>query len=229
MQNLDGLFIDGLFITGTDTDVGKTYVTAQIAQLALEQGKRVAIYKPVQTGVTTFEEGDAYACLKHLQFHSNLHVETTYQFTPPAAPSVCDVEGIISIEAIVARFHALKSTYDVVLVEGAGGVMCPLTPHTLMLDLIEALGLSTVLVSRYTLGTLNHTFMSLELLKQQGIAVETLVLSEGAVPLPEALKQSLAVQSVVQQLAHYAPNIPLWEAPYAKGLKKSCQGGRTDV
>jgi dethiobiotin synthetase len=224
MQNLDDLFI-----TGTDTDVGKTYVTAQIAQLALEQGKRVAIYKPVQTGVTTFEEGDAYACLKHLQFHSNLHVETTYQFTPPAAPSVCDVEGIISIEAIVARFHALKSTYDVVLVEGAGGVMCPLTPHTLMLDLIEALGLSAVLVSRYTLGTLNHTFMSLELLKQQGIAVETLVLSEGAVPLPEALKQSLAVQSVVQQLAHYAPNIPLWEAPYAKGLKKSCQGGRTDV
>ncbi len=207
-----------LFITGTDTDVGKTYVTAQIAQVALAQGKRVAIYKPVQTGVNAFEEGDAYACAKLLDFPKNLHIETTYAFSPPAAPSVCDDDGVISMDAIVARFYALKSSYDVVLVEGAGGVMCPLTPKAVMLDLIDALDLPAVLVSRYTLGTINHSLLSLELLKQRGIKVEALLLSEGACPLSLEVKDSLAVKTLLQQLHHYAPDIKIGEVPYAKIL-----------
>jgi dethiobiotin synthetase len=208
-----------LFITGTDTDVGKTYVTAQIAQMALVQGKRVAIYKPVQTGVNAFEEGDAYACAKHLDFPKNLHIETTYSFSPPAAPSVCDDDGVISIDAIVARFYALKSSYDVVLVEGAGGVMCPLTPKAVMLDLIDALDLPAVLVSRYTLGTINHSLMSLELLKHRGIAVEAVVLSEGSEPLPDEVKDSLAVRTVVSQLTHYAPETQLVELAFSAQLE----------
>jgi len=198
-----------LFITGTDTDVGKTYVTTQLAQVALEAGKTVAIYKPVQTGVNAFEEGDAYACAKHLDFPENLHIETTYSFSPPAAPSVCD-DGVISIDAIVARFYALKSAYDVVLVEGAGGVMCPLTKNAVMLDLIEALGIPAVVVSRYTLGTINHSLMSLELLKHRGISVEALVLSEGAVPLPEEVKGSLAVQTVVSRIMPLKHSLSNW-------------------
>jgi dethiobiotin synthetase len=218
-----------LFITGTDTDVGKTYVTAQLAQIALEAGKTVAIYKPVQTGVNTFEEGDAYACAKHLDFPENLHIETTYSFSPPAAPSVCDDERVISIEAIVARFHELKSIYDVVLVEGAGGVLCPITKEALMLDLIEALGIPVVLVSRYTLGTINHSLMSLELLKHRDVTVEALVLSEGALPLSEAVKSSLAVQTVVSLIKHYTPELNIWEVPYAKGLTESLKGQNTYV
>jgi dethiobiotin synthetase len=213
------LYSTHLFITGTDTDVGKTYVTAQIAQVALEAGKTVAIYKPVQTGVNAFEEGDAFACAKRLDFPENLHIETTYSFSPPAAPSVCDDDGVISIDAIVARFYALKSAYDVVLVEGAGGVMCPVTKNAVMLDLIEALGIPAVMVSRYTLGTINHSLMSLELLKHRGIAVEALVLSEGAVPLPEAVKGSLAVQTVISQLTHYAPEIRLIELAFSAQLE----------
>ena len=211
-----------LFITGTDTDVGKTYVTAQIAQSFLDAGKRVAIYKPIQTGVSCFEEGDAYACAKQLGFPANLHIETTYQFTPAAAPSVCDTDDTISIEVIVERFNTLKSAYDVVLVEGAGGVMCPVTKNTLMLDLIHALDLPTVLVSRYTLGTINHSLMSLEILKHRGIAIESVVLSEGAIPLPEAVKSSLAVKTVRKQLQQYAPEISVLELPYLKRLKDTC-------
>jgi dethiobiotin synthetase len=202
------------FISGTDTDVGKTFFTTHLARTHLNEGRRVAIYKPVQTGISHLEEGDAYTCAQALGFPPTLHYETTYHFEAPAAPSVCDEKGLINFDVITQRFQSLSQSYDVVLVEGAGGVFCPLTPHAYMVDLMSALKLPAFLVSRYTLGTLNHTLLSLEALTQRKILVEAVVLSEGATPLSQATKNTLAVRSVVSQLQHYARDITIQELPH---------------
>ncbi len=202
------------FITGTDTDVGKTYITAQYAKRFLDDGKRVAIYKPVQTGVRCFEEGDAFHCAKQLGFPETLHVESTYCFEPPAAPSVCEGAEAIDFSRIQSRCLALQADYDVLLVEGAGGVMCPIKEMLCMVDLMAYLKLPAVVVSRYTLGTLNHTLMSIDTLKRHGIPVWELVLSEGATPLSEEVKHSHAVQTVKQVLQRFHPDLTIREVTY---------------
>jgi dethiobiotin synthetase len=199
------------FITGTDTDVGKTYITTQYAKHFLAKGKRVAIYKPVQTGVRCFEEGDAFHCAKQLHFSPNLHVESSYCFEAPAAPSVCEGSHLIDFEVIQARCLALQAAYDVLLVEGAGGVMCPIKDTLCMVDLMACLKLPAVVVSRYTLGTLNHTLMSLDSLKRHGVPVSELVLSEGGTPLSESVKNSHAVQTVKQAIQHFYPDLTIRE------------------
>jgi dethiobiotin synthetase len=206
-----------LFITGTDTDVGKTWVTASLAKHYLGVGKTVAIYKPVQTGVSCFEEGDAYACAELLGHPEALHVETTYSFTPPAAPSMIEGHGIISFEVIRARFLELEASYDVVLVEGAGGLMCPIKDDLFMVDLAKMLDLPCLLVTRYNLGTLNHTLLSVERLRQRGVILESLVVKE-AHPLSTLERQSLAVRGVVEELKRLLPDVTIREEAFTHYL-----------
>jgi dethiobiotin synthetase len=200
------------FITGTDTDVGKTWVTASLALGFLKAGKRIAIYKPLQTGVNTPEEGDAYTCkclLMPFLTSANsdaLHVETTYYFSPPAAPSMIEGHEAINLDVIQARFEVLKAAYDVVLVEGAGGLFCPIQANMFMVDLAKSLGLSCLLVTRYTLGTLNHTLLSLEALHQRGIPVHAVVFKEAS-PLPAVEQESLAVRQVVSELKRHTHSL----------------------
>jgi dethiobiotin synthetase len=195
-----------LFITGTDTDIGKTMVTACLAKGAIEAGRRIAIFKPVQTGVDDVLQGDAAWCAAQLNHPEGLHIETLYCFTPPVAPTVADVEGLISIAAIEERFHALCQQFDVVLVEGAGGVLCPLTQTASMADLAHHLNIPAVLVARRTLGTLNHTLCAYEALHRRQVQVQAVLLHD-ATPLSHEITQSLAVRSVLPELQRCLSNM----------------------
>jgi len=211
-----------VFITGTDTDVGKTWVTASLAKASLDTGQRVAIYKPIQTGVTRFEQGDAYACAKLLGLDlldsGRLHVETTYCFTPPAAPSMIEGHDIINLQAIIDRYRTLQASYDVVLVEGAGGVMCPIKDDLYMVELAVMLELPAILVTRVNLGTLNHTVMSARLLQQHGVAIEAIIVKE-AQPLSDIEKASLAVRGAVAELRRLLPDCRFIEQGYGDVLE----------
>jgi dethiobiotin synthetase len=200
-----------LFITGTDTDIGKTMVTACLAKGGLEAGKRVAIFKPVQTGVTDDTQGDAAWCAKHLNTPEGLHVETLYCFEPPVAPTVADGDGIISLNAITERFNALCQQFDMVLLEGAGGVLCPLTPQTTMADLARHLNIPAILVSRRTLGTINHTLCAVEALHRRGVAIQTILLHDAS-PLSQEVEASLSVRSLMPELTHWLKTITTGEA-----------------
>ena len=208
-----------LFITGTDTDVGKTFVTTWLAGVWLALGKTVAIYKPVQTGVTCPEEGDAYWASNFWHFPEKLTVKTTYFFHEPAAPSVADAQNQISFHQIMDDFQVLQATHDVVLVEGAGGVLCPIRKYLFMADLIRHFKLPALVVTRPNLGTINHTLMSIEVLRGRGVTPCGILINEGKTPLTADEKESLAVQTVASELAKYS-GTPLWPSlPFIKDMR----------
>lgn len=194
---------NSLFITGTDTGVGKTRITALLAQAALSQGLRVAVYKPVETGITATPQSDTQQIAAWLGRPERLHTEVGMFFPEPAAPSVADREKVLRVEPLLERLEQLQQAYDVVLVEGAGGVQVPVTDSLTIQGLILAMQLPAVVVGRVNLGTINHSLLSINSLQAAGIAVNALVLNEPVMLAPEE-KESLAVQTVKDQLLRWA-------------------------
>ncbi|MEB3205839.1 MAG: dethiobiotin synthase, partial [Vampirovibrionales bacterium] len=146
-----------LFVCGTDTDVGKTFITTQIARAALQAGSMVHLIKPVQTGVRPNQPGDVEMILTALGAHSGLSGQTLYRFEPPAAPWPADVEGLLNDDVLISQIRQAIKADGVTLIEGAGGLRVPITKSLDMLGLIQALEVPTVLVTRPNLGTINHT------------------------------------------------------------------------
>jgi dethiobiotin synthetase len=162
--------VRGFFVTGTDTAVGKTVVTGGLAAALRARGMRVATYKPVQSGALA-DDPDGDAAL--------LGAETTYAFAAPLAPLVAaELEGrVVELEPIVRAAERLAAAHDVLLVEGAGGLLVPLAPGLDVADLARALALPVVVVARAGLGTVNHVLLTLEAAKARGLTVAAVVLN----------------------------------------------------
>jgi 8-amino-7-oxononanoate synthase/dethiobiotin synthase len=163
-----------VFVTGTDTGVGKTVVTAAIARALRENGARVAIFKPLQTG-TIDGDDDAGAAARL----SGCDAFTGVALGDPLAPSVAaDLAGVdINVEAIIRRFREVRDDYDAVVVEGAGGLLVPIDETTTMAELARALELPVVIVARPALGTLNHTALTVDVARARGLHVDGVVIS----------------------------------------------------
>ncbi|CAO3459035.1 Dethiobiotin synthase BioD (EC 6.3.3.3) [Azospirillum argentinense] len=164
----DGAQPRGVFVTGTDTGVGKTLVSACLAW-----AWDAAYWKPLQTGLKD-EPGDtptvtALADLPPERVHT-----PAYALAEPLSPhAAAELEGV----AIAPGALALPDTGRPLVVEGAGGLMVPVTEDVFIIDLIARFGLPVVLVARSTLGTINHTLLSLEALRARGLAVAGVVLN----------------------------------------------------
>jgi dethiobiotin synthetase len=169
----------GLFVTGTDTGVGKTVATAAIARVQAAAGRRVAVLKAAQTGVAAGEPGDADFVLAALGAEQPAALACPQRYTAPAAPLVAAwAEGArVEIGPIAEAYAALARAYELVLVEGAGGLLVPLAAGWSMADLARYLRLPLVVVARPTLGTLNHTLLTLEAARARGLVVLGLVLA----------------------------------------------------
>lgn len=174
----------GLFITGTDTGVGKTQVTAVLAVGLQARGLRVGVMKPAETGCP-MEQG--YLMPQDSLFLSRIsgcqapqELVTPYTFLEPLAPAVAaEHEGrTIDIEHIIHCYETLAREYDIVLVEGAGGLLVPLTQQKSFLDLAARLDLPLLVVARNMLGTINHTALTVMVATQRcqvlGIVLNTL-------------------------------------------------------
>ncbi|WP_188261169.1 dethiobiotin synthase [Azospirillum tabaci] len=164
----DGAQPRGVFVTGTDTGVGKTLVSACLAR-----AWSAAYWKPLQTGLKD-EAGDtptvaALAALPAERVHP-----PAYALAEPLSPhAAAELEGV----AIDASALGLPDTDRPLVVEGAGGLLVPMTEDVFIVDLIARFGLPVVLVARSTLGTINHTLLSLEALRARGLAVAGVVLN----------------------------------------------------
>ncbi|MFF0264920.1 dethiobiotin synthase [Kribbella sp. NPDC004536] len=164
------------FVTGTDTDIGKTVVTAALAVLA---GESVAVVKPAQTGVAPDEPGDL-AEVERLSGVTTLHEGV--RLPEPLAPTTAARRAGIklpSVEECAASIDELARTYDTVLVEGAGGLLVGLDADgNNLADLAEHLTqpFRFVVVARAGLGTLNHTGLTVAALRSRGLPVEGLVI-----------------------------------------------------
>jgi dethiobiotin synthase len=149
-----------LFVTGTDTNIGKTVVSAMLA-LKLDWH----YWKPIQTGAEPDVETDRdWVCR-----HQVLVYDEQYRMKAPLSPHLAAaLEGIkIDPAEILSRGRKMHRT----VIEGAGGLMVPVTKQFLMIDLIEAMAVPTVVVARSRLGTINHTLLSLEALRARRLTV----------------------------------------------------------
>ncbi|HEY1553072.1 MAG TPA: dethiobiotin synthase [Kofleriaceae bacterium] len=173
----------GYFVTGTGTGVGKTFISCALARRARELGvRRVLGFKPIETGCARNEHGvfvgadQELLCAAAGNWQTGL-LRGVYQFEPPVAPIVAAEQANIEIDVarIISTFSS--STVDFAVVEGAGGWRVPITHQVDMARLAQMIALPVVVVAEATLGTINHTLLTIEAVERDGQAIAAVVLS----------------------------------------------------
>ncbi len=170
------------FVTGTDTGVGKTFFTAALASCLQKRGINVGVMKPIATGIsqkTGFRSTDV-SILHNAAKVNDLENEINPIFMPlPVSPY--DASKILHLsfdkKVIFEQFTKLQKRHDMMLVEGIGGIMTPLTRDYFVSDLIKEIGLETIIVTRSTLGTLNHTMMTVNMCRNYGVTIKGIVVN----------------------------------------------------
>jgi dethiobiotin synthetase len=174
--------LPGLFVTGTDTEVGKTVVASAIAATLAARGERVAVFKPVVTGLDEATGAPPDHGLLRASAHSSQRLDevSPYRFGPPLSPHLAAELAGTSIEPdrLLAGAARAGAGADALIVEGVGGLLVPLAPNYLVRDFARALELPLVIVSRPGLGTINHTLLTLEAARAAGLEVVAVVFTE---------------------------------------------------
>jgi dethiobiotin synthetase len=174
----------GVFVTGTDTGVGKTWIAGGLTAFLRQQGRRAGYFKPIQSGCPE-ERGrliptDALWVRELAGLTDPLELLTPIALSRPLAPGVAaDLEGVtLDLEKVAGALRELVGRLDFLVVEGAGGLYVPLIgTEFLVLDLVRWLGLPLLVVARAGLGTINHTTLTVMAARQAGIQVAGIVLN----------------------------------------------------
>jgi dethiobiotin synthetase len=177
-MGLENLKYRGVFVSATDTSVGKTTLAAGLVGFLRKQGVNVGVMKPVASGAIECDSGklisqDAEMLVKFSESSDPWEWINPYCLATPVTPALAaKIEGVtIDMTRIQSCFEELSRRHDFVVVEGAGGVMSPIFENLLVADMISALGLPVIIVSRSLLGTINHTLMTFECLRQREIKI----------------------------------------------------------
>jgi len=162
--------VQSLFITATGTNVGKTHTTLKLIEALASKGLSVGVFKPIETGVTSTAPDATIllqACQKVNKNFKDLNARdiTAYTYPLPAAPFCADVDKTIDLKRIIDKHEALSKLCDILLIEGAGGLMVPITKEYMMINLIKDLNAKTLLVTSSRLGCINDTVLSILALK----------------------------------------------------------------
>jgi len=183
----------GFFVTSTDTGVGKTVVACALVRALRARGLDVGVMKPCETGVDGRGPLDAQALRRAAEVGDSLDLVCPQPLALPAAPPVAAAAegGAVDLAAIREAWVVLRERHPWLVVEGAGGLRVPLTRERDMADLAGELGLPVLVVARASLGTLNHTLLTLEALGRRGLKLAGVVVSHADGPLPEAAAQNL--------------------------------------
>jgi dethiobiotin synthetase len=175
----------GLFVTATDTGVGKTYVTALIARALRSAGRRVGAYKPVCSGAEIAVDGtvswsDVATLTDAIGSGFESERVCPIRFQAPLAPNVAArrEHAIINFGSLCEGARWWQGRVEILLVEGVGGLLCPLTDHETIADLAMALDYPLLIVARLGLGTINHTLLTVEAAHARGLSVAGIILNE---------------------------------------------------
>lgn len=170
----------GIFVTGTDTGVGKTVITAGVAAALRSEGLDVGVCKPVQSGHLAGDpEGDTGRLLALSGLDDSAAMVNRYSFSAALAPLVAArLEGeVISSGEVLGHIAEMDGVHDSLLVEGAGGFMVPLAEGWTIANLAGSLGYPVLIVARPGLGTVNHTVMTAMIVQASGLEVAGVVLN----------------------------------------------------
>jgi len=211
----------GVFVTGTDTDVGKTLVAGALLAVASSRINAVPM-KPIQTGCQKFGDELIAPDLDFMLTVSGLNpnqdekaLMCPYRFEPACSPHLAALRAdeIIDIDHILQAFNALLERHEFVVVEGAGGIIVPIYENITMLDLMIAMDLAIILVSRPGLGTINHTLLSLRAIQQAGLNVLGVVFNH-----TKDLPQDFIEEDNKETIQRLAATSTLATVPYIPNL-----------
>jgi len=216
----------GIFITGTDTGVGKTLVAGAFADALRRKGVSVGVYKPIVSGCRKVNgqwvADDTLFLKKCAQVSDGLDEISPFCFQHPLAPMVAaeKAKRKISFTAIRAGLKRLQKKYEFVIVEGVGGLMVPITPTKTVVDMMRLCGYPVLVVGRLGLGTLNHTLLTLSELKRARAKVAGVVLNQ-EVPMSKKGLAEQTNQKVLQRLTR----TPVW-SPFPYMSQASVEKGK---
>lgn len=187
----------GVFITGTDTGVGKTMVGGILAAGLRARGVDVGVMKPLESGCCRqngrLQPQDALLLKEMAGVDDDIDLICPYCFEQPLAPGIAaEREGVeIDLARIVRAYEELKRLHEVIIVEGAGGVLVPVTAGLLAPDLMRVFGLPLLVVARARLGTINHTLLTINEARRLSLEVMGVVLNQDD-PVPDPASESNA-------------------------------------
>lgn len=189
------------FVTGVDTDIGKTFVTKGLA-LALERtGKRVGVFKPLQSSAIKTVNGYISPDLKAVKdLSSSINTMCSYLFEGDVSPALAArLAGVkINVEKIKEDFLSFKEKNEITLVEGAGGILAPATDNMLCADLIKELNIPIIIVTVPFLGRLNHTLLTISYAKNNGIDIKGIIINK-----VQTNSNDLATKNFIDELKRY--------------------------
>ncbi len=173
-----------IFVTGTDTGIGKTVISSAIsAFFSLRKQMNVGVMKPFECGLSKTDKDllpwDAICLREASGSNDDLNTISPYTLEAPVAPEVAAMlEHVnIDINMVDKIYHSLAKSHDLLVIEGAGGVLVPIKENFFFADLIQKWNAPTLIVSRLGLGTINHTLLTNHLLKERGIKVIGVILN----------------------------------------------------
>ncbi|HSW44052.1 MAG TPA: dethiobiotin synthase [Phycisphaerae bacterium] len=176
--------IGGWFITGTDTGVGKTVIACALATLARQQGRKVGVFKPVATGCRLdlrlgWVSEDSEVLAHCAESTEDLPTICPARYAGDLAPMVAAEQSKrpIDWDAIDHSWRRIRDSNEWVIVEGAGGLLVPVDQRTNMADLARRFALPLVIVARPTLGTINHTLLTIEAARSRGLPIAVVVIN----------------------------------------------------
>ena len=214
------------FISGTDTDIGKTCLTAALALASAESGS-VSVQKPIQTGAHESPSGwsapdlvtvDALARSLDVQMQGAAADRLPYAFTPACSPHLAAAEADrpICVDRIARAYRRLCSRADTVWVEGAGGLRVPVGPDADMIDIALAILCPVILAVRPGLGTLNHTLLSIDVMAARGVSCAGWVIVHRFPPSDPFIEEDNRAALMARCSAPYLGEIP-YLARYPEG------------
>lgn len=178
----------GIFVTGTDTGVGKTIVTGLLARYLRENGSNVVTQKWVQTGCSDFVSTDVGVHLKIMgrekkDIKDYFIYVLPYMFKTAGSPHLaCSIENKrINAGKIIKSYQILSRKFDFVITEGTGGVLVPLSKEKLLIDIVKQLGLEVLIVAQNKLGVINHTLLTIEALRIRRIKILGIVFNNSEI------------------------------------------------
>jgi dethiobiotin synthetase len=212
----------GFFVTGTDTGVGKTIITAALIKASGLLGFRTCGMKPIETGC--LREGDMLTPSDGMFIKTIAHMEESVNhispccFENPLAPlPASEIEGTpVDFEKIGKEYTALSQKYDVVVVEGIGGLLVPFRKDYFVLDLARDFGLPLIVVSRPGLGSINHTMLSVNYAIKEGLTVAGIIINYSRPP--EGTSAENTNPDVIKEISP-VPIIGIF--PYLKDLEET--------
>lgn len=202
------------FVSGTSTGIGKTYISTLLIQ-AFRFSGLVSYMKPVQTGCSHPDAPDTD--IAFVKQHSNpVFTGTTSDHLPYCLETPCSPHlaaslsnTTIDITQIVRSYHKISSHVNTLIVEGAGGILVPLSETVSTLDLIKLLNIPVILVTTPNLGTLNHTFLSVNQLRQSGVTLAGVIMNN-----PDDKPIDFMYRDNARMIRQYIDPVPFIEIPF---------------